>query len=187
MKELIVYFYDNVLAIVYQGKVRKYKLNCICNGMVVHRACFLEKFLKILKSEKIRSKLFGDKIFIVKDVYFKESDLFYLENIFIELGFIKVEYIDIKDLLNDSYTYIGVFQNYMVFYFLEPVVVSLKYFRDISKLISYFKEYYQEYVVLFGSNENIPLIQAIDTKIYYIDQYQDYITKSLLKVKKYEV
>ena len=38
--------------------------------------------------------------------------------------------------------------------------------------------------VLFGNNDIIPSIELKNKKVYYLDQYKDYILKSLLKVKK---
>lgn len=187
LKGLVVYFYDDVLNILYNGRIIEKKLNCINQGMVVNRTEFIENFGNILKKEKIRNKLFGDKIYVVKDVYFKESDLFYLESIFTDLGFLKVKFLNILDYFMEEYTYIGVFNNYIVFYLDKPVLLDLIYFKDFPKLIDYFIDYYQNCVILFGSNSNIPNISSNYVNIYYIDNYKNYIINSLLKVKKYDV
>lgn len=163
------------------------KLDSIYQGLVVDRIKFIESFIQILKKEKIKTKLFGDKIYIVKDAYFNGRDQFYLENIFLELGFVQVLFFDIHNLFECDYTYIGVFQDYIVFYLDKPVFLELYYFKDFPKLLSYFREYYQSYVVLFGTNKNILNINNLDFNIYYIDNYKDFIVKSLLKVKKYGV
>lgn len=187
MKELIVYFCDNVIRIIYNGKVIDKKLDCVKWGRVVERTKFIDSFLEILKKEKIKSKLFGDKIYLVKDVYLQPSDLFYLESIFTDLGFVKVQFLDIKDYFNNDYTYVGVFQDYIVFYLDKPVVLDLYYFKDLPKLIEYFKNFYGKYVVLFGTNKNVSSVHSNSVNIYYIDDFYDYIVKSLLKVKKYGV
>ena len=70
MKELVVYFYDDVVNILYHNKVISRKLSSVRQGLVVDRTSFMESFLSILKKEKIKSRLFGDKIYIVQDVYF---------------------------------------------------------------------------------------------------------------------
>ncbi len=145
----------------------------------------MEDLIYILKKEKIKNKLFGDKIYIVKDAYFMESDLYYLENIFIDLGFIKVVFLDIEDYFMDDYTYVGIFKDYMIFYLNKPVILDLYYFKDFPKLIDYFIDYYKKYVILFGSNNNIPNISSNRIGVYYVDNYQNYIPDSLLKVKKY--
>lgn len=184
MKELIVYFYDNVICIVYQNKIIEKKLDSIYQGLVVDRTKFMESFLAILKKEKIKSKLFGDKIYVVRDAYYSVRDLYYLESMFVEMGFIKVVFIDIYELFHEKYTYIGVFSDYIVFYLDKPILLDLTYFKDLPKLIDYFKDYYQKYVVLFGSNINVANVSSDLVNIYYIDQYQDFVAKSLLKVKK---
>lgn len=187
MNELVVYFYDNVVSIVYKDRVIKQELDSISEGLVVNRTSFMESFVSIIKKEKIKSKLFGDKIYVVKDAYFRSSDLFYLESMFMEMGFIKVIFKNIEELFYEGYTYIGVFQDYVVFYLDKPAIFDLTYFKDLSKLLAYFKSYYQEYVVLFGTNPDIPKISSNLINLYYIDHYQDYITQSLLKVNKCDV
>lgn len=187
MKELIVYFCDDMISIIYQGKVIQKRLDSIKKGFIVDRISFIESFLAIMKKEKIKSKLFGDKIFVVKDVYFNASDLFYFEHIFIELGFIKVVYINIEELFHEEYTYVGIFKEYIVFYLERPVVLDLSYFKDFPRLIQYFKDFYKPYILLFGTNFNIPKIKSNCISIYYVDNYANYIVQSLLKVKKYDV
>ena len=184
MKEVIVYFYDNIVSIVYQGRVLEKKLDSISQGMVVDRNGFMESFLVILKKAKIKNKLFGDKIYVVKDAFFNYSYSFYLESIFTELGFIKVVFIKIEEFFLEQYTYIGIFKDYIVFYLEKSLVMDLYYFKDIPKMIDYFKDYYKDYVVLFGTNAFIPNIRLNSVNVYYIDHYQNYITQSLLKVKK---
>lgn len=185
MKELIVYFCDNTVNVIHNTGVIKKELESICQGLVVDRIKFIESFMKILKDAKIKTKLFGDKIYIVKDVYFNERDQFYLENVFLELGFVQVHFLDIKDLFENDYTYIGIFKDYVVFYLDKPIFLDLYYFKDFPKLINYFQEYYKSYIVLFGTNQNIPNINEFSVNIYYIDNYKNFIVNSLLKVKKY--
>lgn len=187
MKELIVYFCDNCIHLIYNQKVIVRNLDSLKEGVIVDRTSFMEDFISILKKEKIKSKLFGDKIYVVKDAYFNNRDIYFLDDMFIELGFIKVVYIDIYTFFEEKYSYIGVFQDYVVFYLELPIVLSLKYFNDLSNLIYYFKDYYKEYIVLFGTNSNIPSIHFNSFPVFYIDHYKNFITESLLKVKKYGV
>ncbi len=184
LKDLIVYFCDDYIHIVNHHQVIHKRLDCIQKGLVVDRTKFMESFLAILKKEKVKSKLFGDTICVVKDVFFRASDLFYLESIFSELGFIKVVFMDIQELFCEGYTYIGIFQDYIVFYLKQPLILDLSYVSDILKLIEYLKDYYLEYVVLFGTYSDIPKFQSNKIPLYYIDNYTNYITDSLLKVKK---
>ncbi len=185
MKELMVYFCDDTLSVLYQDRIIKKNFKSIEKGQVIDAKGFMDSFLELLKKEKIKSKLFGDKIYVVKDAYHNVRDLFFLENLFTQLGFVKVIFFDIKKLFRDDYTYIGVYQDYIVFYLDDPVVLTLNYFKDIPKMIDYFKGYYHGYVLLFGSNENIPNIQSNLVNLYYIDDFQNYVTQSLPKVKKY--
>ena len=186
MEELVVYFYDNVVSIVDKDRVITQELDSIKKGLVVNRTSFMESFVSIIKNNKIKSKLFGDKICIIQDAYFHSGDLFYLENMFMEMGFIKVIFKNIYELFQKKYTYVGIFKDYIVLYLDKPVFLELTYIKDYSKLVNDFKDYAQKYVVLFGSNQDIPNISQL-VNVYYIDYYQDYVVKSLLKVKKYGV
>ena len=69
----------------------------------------------MLKKEKIRNKLFGDNITFVDSGYFSVGDLFFIENIFLDMGFIKVDFLNIRELLPEAKaTYIEINNSYLV-------------------------------------------------------------------------
>lgn len=178
--ELVVYLSDDTLSLISKKRVIKKTMNSIKQGLIVNAKSFTDDFLAILKNAKIKSKLFGDKIKIVQDAFYNVRDLIYLKNIFSEMGFLRVEFWPIKEAFNKKYTYIGIFKDYMILYLDKALVVDLEYVKDIEKVITYFREYYQDYVVLFGSNDLIPKIHLDKINGYYIDDYKDYITSCLL-------
>ena len=186
---MIIYFVDNCLNIINNNKVINIKMkDIICQGNVVNRHLFVEEFNKEIKKAKIKSKLFGDKIWIVKNVFYNNRDLFYLENLFLELGFVKVDFINIRELLPDrDATFIEIDKDYMVMYVESGVFVDLKLVGDIPKVIRYFQEDLKKDVVLFGTNEYLSQIKVADLNIYYLENSASYICQSLLKVKKYGV
>ncbi len=186
MKELIVYFCDDLINIVYNKEVIVKKFKSLEDGFIKDRSLFMEEFLEMLKTEKIKSKLFGEQIYVVREPYFYNAHIYFLDNLFMDIGFIKVKYLNIKDLFLDYGTYIGIFKNYMIMYLERPIVLDLKYFGKLEDNINYFKDYLQDSVILFGSNELIKDIKSDLVMIYFIDNYQNYITQSLLKVKKYD-
>lgn len=74
MKEMTLFFVDDFLNIVYKDRVIQNKLkDIISKGYIVDRSRFVEEFLKIIKKEKIKGKLFGDNINIVYNSYFSSS------------------------------------------------------------------------------------------------------------------
>lgn len=185
--DIVVYFSDNTLSLIYKKRIIKKAMKSIRRGLIEDTKSFMNDFMDIMKKEKIKSKLFGDKICVVQDAFYSVRDLVYLESVFSQLGFLKVEFWDINKAFYPKYTYIGMFKDYMVLYLKKALVIDLNYFKNITKVIDYFKEYYQNYVVLFGSNALIPNIHSKLVNIYYIDRYEDYITQTLLIEKKYDV
>lgn len=185
---MTLFFVDDVLNVIYKDKALNLKLkDIIFQGNINDRTRFMEEFIKFLKREKIKSKLFGDNITIVKNVSFNNRDLYFLENTFLELGFSKLEFMDIKSLLPDMPgLFIEINNNDMVIYKEDGLFISLKYIKDIPKVINYFAGDTKSDIVLFGTNKYIPDIKIKDIHLYYLDNYNNYITESLLKVKKYD-
>lgn len=188
-KKIIVFLVDNILNIVYNSKVINIKMDGILyKGRIVDRLKFMEEFNKILKKEKIKTRLFGDNIYVVKNMYFREMDIFYLDNIFMEMGFNKVIYVDIRKLMPDmNATFIEINDTYMVIDKDEGLFLDLDFFKDIPKIINYLQEYIEGDIVLFGVNKIIPKLRIEGINLYYLDDYAGYITNCLLKVKKYGV
>lgn len=186
-KKIIVFLVDDTLNIVYNSKVINKKLkDIIFKGRIVDRLKFMEEFSKIIKNEKIKTKLFGDNIYFVRNTYFNEMDIFYLDNLFMEIGFNKVIYIDIRELLPDmEASFIEINNTYMVVLD-SGLFLDLDYFKDIPGIIKYLTKDITRDIVFFGVNKSLPKIVE-DLNLYYLDDYANYIIERLLKVKKYGV
>ena len=165
---MIIYLCDDELFIIDKKRIINNKLNSICKGLIVNKEMFINEFLKIVKKEKIKLKLLNNSIKIVNNTYFHSSDLFYIENIFNELGFEKIEFLDIKELLSDDVTYLEINNTYL----------------DIPRILDYFAKILKNKIILFGQNKIIPLIKVNNKEVFYIDNYQKFIPESLLKVEK---
>ena len=120
-----------------------------------------------------------------------ESDRFYLENIFVDLGYLKVEFKDINEILGvrdkENILYVELDKGYMVVYLDRGIYLDLDFFQDIPKILQYFLEYFDRDIILFGTNKMVSQIKLKDKMVYYIDKPDTYIEKCLLKVKKYGV
>lgn len=185
---MIVYFVEDIIYFIYKDRVIENQLkNIICNGRIISKDLFMNAFLKIIKKEKIKGKIFGDKIVILKNSFYSNADLYFLESIFNELGYVKVEYLDMKDILPDeSATYIEINNHYMVIYLESAIYLDLNYFKDIPKILDYLKPHFKNYVILFGFNNIIPEVRVKNLDVYYLENPQKFILNSLLKVKKYD-
>ena len=183
---MIVYIVENSFHCVYKNRIISVDLkNCIQKGYIVNKEVFMQEFNKMLKKEKIKTKLFGDNITFVNNGYFSTGDLFFLENIFNDLGFIKVDFLDIRDLFPDmNVIFVEVNESYLIIYLNDILYLDLTYFKDIPAILNSLKSFFDKDIAFFGLNKSIPNIHTKDVYSYYIENYKNYITQSLLKVKK---
>ncbi|MCM1053081.1 MAG: hypothetical protein NC483_03825 [Ruminococcus sp.] len=180
-----IFLVNDEIKLVTNNKVISEKLdNIIEKGMIVQKDKFMEEFLKIIAKEKIKGKFLGDSIIIVKNTFYNSRDLFYLESIFSELGFVKVIFKDIKDFFDIKATYVEVEDKYLVINWNKGLFLDLDYFKDMNMILDEFKDMMEEKVVLFGSNKDIPSIKISDKSIYYYENYDTFIVDSLLKINK---
>lgn len=187
MKKLILYFVDDTLEIVYNGKVIKEKLkNAINNGMIYDKERFAMEFVKIMKKEKVKIRLFGGSITIAKEPFYHPSYLFYLERVLEDIGFTTISYIDIQDLFVKDGIYIEVNNNYMIIYSDKAILIDISVFKDIPNTIEHILGLHDQNILLFGKNKNIPSVKLQNNAVYYFENYNNFITQSLLKVKKYD-
>lgn len=186
---LIIYIVEDTLYCAYRGKlISAFLKSCIQKGFIINKDVFMHEFSAMLKKEKIRNKLFGDNITFVDNGYFSVGDLFFIENIFLDMGFIKVDFLNIRELLPEAKaTFVEINNSYLVLYLDKTLYLDLSYFNDIPKVLGLFISYFDNDIALFGVNKCIPKVYINNVNIYYIENYKDYITQSLLKVKKQAV
>ena len=177
---MLVYVVDNIINVIYKKQVYTGKFKSINKGYIINKDEFMNEFLKFLKKEKIKGKFWGTAIEIIDNSYFGVSDKFFLENIFLELGFIKVNFKNIKDLFLDDKTFIEVNNTYMVINLDKGIYLDLDYYKDIPKILDYFKDLIEKDIVLFGVNKKITEIKLRDRDVYYLQNREKYIIDSLL-------
>jgi len=183
---MILYFVDDMVEGVYKDKIFSYPFkNSVLKGEIINKDEFIQEFNKLVKKEKIKSKLFGNTITILKQPFYNEGYLFFLQNILEELGFIKINYMVMEELLDDN-TYIEVNKTYMVIHAEKSFYFDFDVFNDIPFLINYFKNYYKGNVVLFGKNKNIPNIRVRNIFLYYYEDYVNFVVDCLQKVNEKE-
>lgn len=182
---MIIYIVEDILHCVYKGRLISITLkNCIQKGYVMNKDNFIQEFNKMIKKEKIKTKLFGDNITFVNNGYFSKGDLFFIHNIFSELGFVKIDFLNIKEILPlMDVIYVEVNNTYMVIYLDKILYLDLSYFKDIPSIIYILKPFLNKDIAFLGLNKCIPNIHIKNICSYYIENYNIYITQSLLKVK----
>ena len=185
---MTIYIVDNNLALINKDKIVKREFQSINKGYIENKEKFRDEYIRFLKEEKIKNRILNDKVEIVFNSYYRNSDKFYLESIFEDLGYLKIEFKELKDILDlDKAIYIEVNKNYMVINLDKGIYIDLDYFKDIPKILSIIDKINQKDIILFGSNKYISQIKLKDKMIYYIDKPESFLTESLLKAKKYGV
>ena len=178
---MIIFMVDDRLKIVYKKRVINKQLkNIIEKGRIVDKLKFMEEFVNIQKKEKIKVKLLGDNIEVIKNSFYTVSDIAFLEYIFLEIGFNKVIFKDIKDYYEDKVTIIELNNSYMV---VNNLFLDLDYFKDIVYILDYLKDYIKKDVIFWGVNKNIPKIKLKNKNVYYYENYETYLEDKLLKEK----
>ena len=62
----------------------------------------------------------------------------------------------------------------------KGIYLDLDYYKDIPKILDYFKDLIEKDIVLFGVNKKIPEIKLRDRDVYYLQNKEKYIIDSLL-------
>lgn len=182
---LIVYLVSNRLVVIYNKKVFEKEIpHVIQKGLIQDKDRFSEEFVKLLKENKIKNKLLGEDIYVLKNTYYTKADLYFLENIFEKLGYLKVKYIDITEFFkeNDG-IYVEINNDYLVINLDKGILVDLTYFKNIESVLSFLIDY-SKVIILFGENKKLKDIQIDNLQIYYIDRSKDYIKDLLISYKK---
>ena len=175
---MIIYFVDKTINVINNQKTINEEFKSLDKGIIEDKDLFLIEFKDLIKKNKIRSKLLNDNIKII-NTYYNKRDLFYLESIFTELGFYKVEFEDIRKLFTyiDA-TYIEINNTYATIYLNNKMIIDIKYALDI---INIFKNELKENIVLFGTNKLISDIKMKNKNIYFLDDCNDFIIKKFIK------
>ena len=99
---LTIQFIENGLIILNKNKLIKYKLKSINNYFITNKELFIEEISNIIETNKINNNLLTDNIKIIVDSTYSELYLSNLKEIFKELSFNKVDFINIIDILPPS-------------------------------------------------------------------------------------
>ena len=183
---MVIYIVDDEINIVDNSKVINKKLeNIIDRGRIKNRLKFINEFINICKQAKIKNKLLGENIRIIKNSFYNESDLFYLENIFNELGYNKVIFKNIEDyFLNKEATYIEFNKQYLVINLREVIFWDGKYFDDLALIFRILAKDIKKQVIFFGNNKLIEKVKINGKNVYYMSDYQHYLVKRILEENK---
>ena len=183
---IIVYLVSNRVIVVYNKRIiTKDLFKIVDKGLIKDKEKFSEEFMRLLKDNKIKNKLLGEDIWVLKNTYYTEGELFFIQSIFERLGYLKVRFIDIKDFFKEKNSiYIEINNDYLVINMDRGILVDLEFFKDIKSILKMIES--DKPIILFGDNEKLHDIIEEKSEIYYIDNTKNYIADALLDYKFYK-
>lgn len=98
--KLYIQFIEKGLIIFYKDKLSEYILKSVDNYQVINKTIFIEEINKIIQTNKINQNIITDNLYMIVDSTLTNFYLSNLEQLFKELSFNKIEYINILDLIN---------------------------------------------------------------------------------------
>ena len=178
--QITLQFIENGLIILQKEKLNKYKLESINNYTVINKDLFIEEITNIIDINKINNKLLTDNIKIIIDQTNNKLYLSNLKEIFKELSFNKIEFINIVDILKpkDHELIIDISYNSIKIIYKDTIIQSNIYYSKYKSILSIYlksilKIYNIKYLYIYGNYqftnkfiEDIEKICKIKTYLY---------------------
>ena len=189
--QITLQFIENGLIILQKEKLNKYKLESINNYTVINKDLFIEEITNIIDINKINNKLLTDNIKIIIDQTNNKLYLSNLKEIFKELSFNKIEFINIVDILKpkDHELIIDISYNSIKIIYKDTIIQSNIYYSKYKSILSIYlksilKIYNIKYLYIYGNyqftNKFIEDIEKICKIKTYLYTQPDLIPISLL-------
>lgn len=184
-------FIENGLIILNKEKLSKYKLNSVNNYQVINKEQFIEEISNIIDINKINNKILTDNINIIIDKTYSNLYLSTLKDIFKELSFNKIEYINILDILKpkEQEIIIDISYNSIKIIYKDTIIQSNIYYSKYISILSIYlknilKIYNIKYLYIYGNypfnNKFIEKIERTCKIKTYLYTQPDLIPISLL-------
>lgn len=170
---------QNGILIPLKEKIKYHKFYSIDNYKVINKNLFLEEFNEISSKYKINNKFLTDNIKIIIDNTYNEIDKNSIINIFKELSFNTIEFINITDIfkLKNNELLVDISTNYLKIYLNNQILSTPVYFSKYKDILCLYlkqillKNRIKE-IKLFGNNcFKTKLIneleKELDIKIYF--------------------
>lgn len=113
------------------------KLKSVDNYKIINKSQFIEEFSVIINKYKFNNKFLTDNMNIIVDKSFNDLEKEIISNIFKELSFNKIDFIDLISLLKIKNTEIilDISKNYLKIYFNNQIIENKIYFSKYTPII----------------------------------------------------
>lgn len=177
---ITIQFVIDGLIILNKEKINKYKLKSVNNYQVINKELFIEELSKIIDKNEINKNLLTDNLNIIIDSTYTELYKSNLKEIFKELSFNKIEFINTIDIFKpkDNEIIVDISTNSIKILYKDTIIqTNIYYSKYISILNIYMKNilknYNIKYLYLYGNHsydksfiDNLEKTLKIKTYIY---------------------
>lgn len=177
---ITIQFVIDGLIILNKEKINKYKLKSVNNYQVINKELFIDELSKIIDKNEINKNLLTDNLNIIIDSTYTELYKSNLKEIFKELSFNKIEFINTIDIFKpkDNEIIVDISTNSIKILYKDTIIqTNIYYSKYISILNIYMKNilknYNIKYLYLYGNHsydksfiDNLEKTLKIKTYIY---------------------
>ena len=156
--QITLQFIENGLIILQKEKLSKYTLESVNNYIIINKDLFIEEITNIININKINNKILTDNIKIIIDQTDNKLYLSNLKEIFKELSFNKIEFINIVDILKpkDHELIIDISYNSIKLLYKDIIIQSNIYYSKYKSILSIYlksilKIYNIKYLYIYGN------------------------------------
>jgi hypothetical protein len=179
-KEITIQFIQQGIIILNNNQLIEYQLNSVDNYKVINKELFIEEIQDILNILKINKNILTSNINIIIDTTYSELEKEIIENIFKELSFNKIEFINTIDIFKpkDNEIIVDISTTSIKILYKDTIIqTNIYYSKYISILNIYMKNilknYNIKYLYLYGNHsydksfiDNLEKTLKIKTYIY---------------------
>lgn len=188
---ITIQFVQNGILLLKNNSIFSYNLKSVDNYKVINKETFIHELTDIFDTYKINNNFFTDNINIIIDQTYTIIDIEILNNIFKELSFNKIDYINIIDIfkLNTNDLLIDISTNCIKIYYNNDVIINKIYFNKHKQFLNiYLKEILLKNniknIKIFGNynfnNKILEEIERISSLKTYIYSYPSLMPIKLL-------
>ena len=137
-KTITIQFIQNGIILLNSNHLTEHNLTSVDNYKVINKDLFIEKISNILNDTQINKTLLTDNLSIIVDNTYSNLEREILTNIFKELSFNKISFLEISSIFNiqEQELIIDISTNNIKIYYLNEVLEQKIYFNKYTQVLS---------------------------------------------------
>ncbi len=137
-KTITLQFIQNGILLLNNNDIQEYKFKSVDNYKIINKDQFISETTQVLKDTKINNSLLTDNINIIVDNTYSVIEKENITNIFTELSFNKITYLELTKLFNlkKQELLIDLSTNNIKIYYMNEVIDQKVYFNKYTQILS---------------------------------------------------